>query len=117
MTTTWSFWRACSNIASSSARPAKRFSPITGSSARAGSRAAAARGRCDRQHLVGGAVGRVFLPAHRAERPLQHAADAHRIGPEVKINRALMQRALGLGRAIALAQIVEPGRAMIALGP
>src|SRR5712675_1450141 len=79
-------------------------------------RASARRGG-DRQDLAGGAVGGVFFPAHRSERPFQHAAHTHRIGPEMKIHRALMQRALGLRRTIALAQIVEPGRAMIALGP
>src|SRR6267142_5087106 len=78
---------------------------------------AAARGGGDRQHLGGGAVGRIFLPAHRSERPLQHAANAYRIRAEMKIHRALVQRALGLRRAIALAQIIEPGRAMVALGP
>src|SRR5260370_16747109 len=78
---------------------------------------AAARGGRDRQHLIGGAVGGVLLPAHRSERPFQHAADPHRVGPEVKIDRALMQRAFGLRRAVALAQIIEPGWAVIALGP
>src|SRR5207302_2626853 len=78
---------------------------------------AAARGRGDRQHLAGGTVRRIFLPAHRSERPFQHAADAHRVGPKMKIHGALMQCALRLRRAIALAQIIEPGRAMIALGP
>src|ERR1700759_4180454 len=68
------------------------------------------------QYLVGGLVRCLFLPAHRAERPFQHAADAHRVGPDVKRDRFLMQLALRLGRAIALAQIIEPGRAMIALG-
>src|SRR5258707_8746518 len=78
---------------------------------------AAARSRSDRQHLAGGAVRRIFPPAHRSARPFQHAAHAHRVGPEMKIHGALMQRALRLRGAIALAQIIEPGRAMIALGP
>ena len=75
------------------------------------------RGRDHRQDLVGGAVGRIFLPADRTERPLQHAADADRVGPEMKVDRALVQGALGLRRAAALAQIIEPGRAVVALGP
>jgi hypothetical protein len=52
----------------------------------------------------------IFLPAHRAERPLQHPPDEHRLGAEIKIHGAPMQGALGLGRAIALAEIVEPSR-------
>ena len=60
--------------------------------------------RRDRQHLAGGAVRRIFLPAHRSERPFQHTADPHRVGPQMKIPGALMQRALRLRRAIALAQ-------------
>ena len=38
-------------------------------------------------------------------------------GPRWKAIALLMQRALRLGRAVALAQIIEPGRAVIALGP
>src|SRR5216684_3296775 len=57
---------------------------------------AAARRRSDRQHLAGGAVRRIFPPAHQSERPFQHAADAHRVGPEVKIHGTLMQRTLRL---------------------
>jgi len=64
---------------------------------------AAARGRCDhRQDLVCSAVGGVFLPANRAKRPFQHAADADRFGAEMKLDRALVQGALGLGGAAAL---------------
>ena len=77
----------------------------------------APRRRCDRQHFGGGGIGGVFLPAHRAERPLQHAADADRLDADVESYRAQMQLALGLRGAVALAQIVEPGRAVIALGP
>ena len=66
-------------------------------------------------HLAGGAVRRIFLPAHRSGNGRSSTVDAHRVGPEMKIHGALMQRALRLCRAIALAQIIEPGRAMIAL--
>src|SRR6185295_14265985 len=65
------------------------------------------------QYLVRGAIGRVFLPAHRPERPLQHAADTDRLDPHVEGHGALMQRALGLRGAVALAQVIEPGRTMV----
>lgn len=63
-------------------------------------------------------VGRVFLPAHRSEQALQHPPDAH--GPRTDVEShglpiQLIQRALRLDRAVALAQIVEPCRAMVAL--
>src|SRR5205809_4173883 len=61
--------------------------------------------------------GGIFLPADRTERPLQHAADADRVGAEMKADRALVQGALGLRRTVTLAQIIEPGRAVVALGP
>src|SRR6187397_906354 len=79
--------------------------------------AAARSRRHHRQDLVGSAVGGVFLPADRTERPLQHAADADRVRPEMKVDRALVQGALGLRRAVTLAQIIQPGRAVVALGP
>src|SRR5277367_5738673 len=79
--------------------------------------AAACRGGCHRQHLARRAVGGFFLPADRTEWTLQHAANADRIRTEMKIDCALMQRAFGLRRAVALAQIIEPGRTMIAFGP
>src|SRR4051812_11119750 len=78
---------------------------------------AAAGRRGGGEYFAGGAVRAFFLPAHRPERALQHAADAHRLDADVKRHRAPVQFALGLGRAIALAQIVEPGRTVIALGP
>src|SRR5499427_6917331 len=71
----------------------------------------------DRQHLVGGLVRGFLFPSHRAEWPLQHAADAHRIGSDMEGDGPLMQRTLRLRGAVALTQIVEPGRAVIALGP
>src|SRR6185369_12640674 len=78
---------------------------------------AAARGAGDhREHLVGGAVRCVVLPAHRSERPLQHAANPHGLRTDVEAHRLLMQRALRLRRPVTLAQIVEPGRTMITLG-
>src|SRR5690348_5232297 len=80
-------------------------------------RAAPCRGRHHRQHLGARAIRRVLLPAHRAERTLQHAADPHRLGAVVEADGLLVQGALVAGGAVALAQIVEPGRAVIALGP
>src|SRR5580704_7289969 len=62
-------------------------------------------------------VGRVILRTHRAERALQHSADANRAGADVKGDRLLFRRGLRPRRAAALAQIVEPSRATIAFGP
>ena len=66
---------------------------------------------------AGSVVRRVILLAHRAERALQHAADAHRAGADVKGYCLPFRRGLRQGRAVALAQIVEPGRTAITLGP
>ena len=55
--------------------------------------------RVEKLQPRGGAVGGVFLPAYRTERPLQHAADADRIGSEMEIDRALVQRLLELPAA------------------
>src|SRR5262249_26185264 len=55
----------------------------------------APRGARDhRQHLVCGTVGAFFFPAYRAERALQHAADADGVGAHVEGDGLLVQRAL-----------------------
>src|SRR3954470_15049061 len=73
--------------------------------------------RDDRQHFLRGAVGRLLVPAHRTEWSLQHATHPHRLRPEMKRDRPQVQFALRLRGAVALAQIIEPGRTMITLGP
>lgn len=67
--------------------------------------------------IVHSSAGARFLPARRSERALEHAPDAHSFRTGVESHGLPIQRALPLGRAVALTQIIEPGRAVLALGP
>lgn len=69
------------------------------------------------QWTISFAIRHIFLPAHRSERPLQHAADAHGRGTDVESHCLLVHGSLRLCRSVALAQIIEPRRAVIALRP
>jgi hypothetical protein len=59
----------------------------------------------------------LLLPAHRAERPFEETPDADRLGPAMEVAGALMQSALGLRRAAALPQVVEPGGTVESFDP
>src|SRR5262249_4561862 len=68
-------------------------------------------------HLGGSPIGCRIFPSHRANRPLEHAADSYRLRTQVKSQGAGLQGALRLCRSVSLPQIIVPCRAVITLRP